>query len=71
MASVALVLRQPMGVRVVVGLFGNERVLADFLGQWLIKQRCRHTDPFVSLKLWSPEQGGAANPTKPSLHFFR
>jgi hypothetical protein len=71
MASVTLVLRQPIGDRVVVTLIGNEGVLADFFGQWLIEQRCRHTNPFVSLKLWPPEQGGAANPTKPSLHFFR
>ena len=71
MASVTLMLRQPIGDRVVVTLIGNEGVLADFLGQWLIKQRCRHTNPFVSLKLWPLEQRGAANPTKPSLHFFR
>ncbi len=51
MASVTLMLRQPIGDRVVVTLIGNEGVLADFLGQWLIKQRCRHTNPFVSLKL--------------------
>ena len=60
-----------VGNGVEVSLVGDEAVLTNFLGQWLVKQGCRNTYLLVTLELWLPEQFRATNPAKPALHFSR